>query len=118
MFIIVYSIYYSFYTQSQKDGRINEDNYFKLTSTLSTFVELFNLAFDMIVIVYKKNKDILISFSKVDEVTDLKTRFHKPTRTSQQPNHPSGSIGSSIGGKPPLISYSKLTNLQKNIINR
>jgi hypothetical protein len=90
-FIIAFSLYYQIFTLSQKDDMINETSYFNLTSTLSTFVEIFNLMFDIVVILYKCDKDILISFSKVDQVTDLKTMFHKPTGKKQLSNQVSSS---------------------------
>ena len=46
--------------------------------SLATFVwDFFYVMLDLVTILYKKNKDILISFSKLDEVGQLGTIYHK-----------------------------------------
>ena len=51
-------------------------------TTREAILEFVYLLFDLVIIFYKKNKDILISFSKLDDVSDLKTAYHKPINIS------------------------------------
>lgn len=46
--------------------------------SLTSFVwDFFYVLLDLVTILYKKNKDMLISFSKLDEVGQLGTIYHK-----------------------------------------
>lgn len=50
-----------------------------------TILEMFQLAFDFIIVFYKRDRDILISFSKLDNIAEQvhsTTLFHKPSISS------------------------------------
>ena len=51
-------------------------------TTRACIIEISYVLSDLVVIFYKKNKDILISFSKLDDISDLKTAYHKPINPS------------------------------------